>query len=336
MKQLFTLLATIVAFTSCTTKSGFVIEGNLAGAEGTIYLSTLEGKMPKIIDSTQIIDGLFTFEGNLAFPAFSSISTEQAGTVCYFFLEDNDQLQIVGDISERKSIKVIGGGAEDLYQNSYLPIRGELDKAEQFVIENNDNIVAAYVLFRELSYQLPVALLDSLSGQMSAQMQQSSYIKVLNERIVAMKRSEVGQKYIDIALPDTSGNVVKLSSLVEGGNYVFLDFWASWCPPCRAENPNVVKAFEQFSNRGFTVYGVSLDRENGADAWKKAINDDKLFWTNVSDLKFWDCEPAKMYGVNAIPSNFLISPDGVIIGKNLHGEQLITLLETTLNGETVK
>lgn len=134
---------------------------------------------------------------------------------------------------------------------------------------------------------------------------------------------ETGNIAPDIKLPTPNGSIVALSSL--RGKYVLIDFWASWCGPCRAENPNVVAAYNKFKDKNFTVYGVSLD--NNKEKWEQAIKDDGLVWTQVSDLKGWSNEAATIYSIRSIPSNLLIDPDGKIMAHNLRGEQLNEMLE---------
>ncbi len=134
------------------------------------------------------------------------------------------------------------------------------------------------------------------------------------------KKTGIGATALEFTQNDTLDIPVSLSSF--RGKYVLLDFWASWCGPCRAENPNLVKSFNHYKDKGFNVLSVSLDKPGNKDLWMKAIHDDKLTWTHVSDLAFWNNAVAKMYGINSVPSNFLIDPQGKIVGRNLRGEEL--------------
>ena len=141
------------------------------------------------------------------------------------------------------------------------------------------------------------------------------------------KTKWVGKQAPEISLPDTEGRNVKLSSF--RGKYVLVDFWASWCAPCRRENPNVVQAYKQFKNKNFTILGVSLDRQK--EPWEKAIVDDNLNWTHISDLKYWQSEIVPIYQVESIPFNVLVDPDGKVVAENLRGSALEQKLQQVLN-----
>lgn len=150
-------------------------------------------------------------------------------------------------------------------------------------------------------------------------------IKKANQQ--AQRTMWVGKQAPELSLPDTEGRYVKLSSFK--GKYVLVDFWASWCAPCRRENPNVVQAYNQYRNKNFTILGVSLDRQKAA--WEKAIVDDNLNWTHISDLKYWQSEAVAIYQVGTIPFNVLIDPEGKVIAENLRAEGLKQKLSEVLN-----
>jgi peroxiredoxin len=137
---------------------------------------------------------------------------------------------------------------------------------------------------------------------------------------IPQETSWVGKKAPEFSLPDANGNQIKLSSF--HGKYVLVDFWASWCSPCRMENPNVVKAWSKFKNKNFTILGVSLDRPGQKDNWLNAIKDDNLAWNHVSDLNYWNSEVVSLYKISGIPYNILVDPGGTIIGEKLFGTQL--------------
>ncbi len=148
--------------------------------------------------------------------------------------------------------------------------------------------------------------------------------KAYGELLEKVKAVSIGATAPEFTQNDPEGNPIALSSF--RGKYVLIDFWASWCGPCRAENPHVVKAYNEYKDKNFTILGVSLDQPNAKDKWLKAIADDGLTWPQVSDLKFWKNEAAALYAVRAIPQNFLLDPEGKIIAKNLRGDALAAKL----------
>jgi peroxiredoxin len=195
-----------------------------------------------------------------------------------------------------------------------------------FIKAHPDYIASAEALKDAVGY-LPddIRIYDKLFNGLSKDVQKSAAGVSLKKNIDAFMTVRIGAEAPLFTSPDTAGNAINLKDF--RGKYVLLDFWASWCGPCREENPNVVKAYAQFKDKNFTVLGVSLDQKNKHDAWVKAINDDGLVWNHVSDLKFWDNDVAKLYAIRSIPQNFLIDPKGRIVGANLRGEELFKKLE---------
>ena len=180
------------------------------------------------------------------------------------------------------------------------------------------SIVAAYEIFNNFSYNSRLGQLDSLYKLLDTNVRVTYFGKELENIIEKTKLTAIGNPAPEFTSNDAGGKAVSLSSF--RGKYVLIDFWASWCGPCRLENPNVVKAFRKFHDKGFDIFGVSLDETK--PEWLQAIKKDGLNWTQVADLKGWKADAVTLYGVNGIPMNYLLDKNGIIVAKGLRGEAL--------------
>ena len=195
------------------------------------------------------------------------------------------------------------------------------------IAKNITNLVGVHLL-KNNYYYLEVDELDPLMPQIPAEFANDEVIIKIKGNVEKMKATAVGQKFTDFEMATPDGKPVKLSDYVGKGKVVLIDFWASWCGPCRREMPNLVEAYAQYKNKGFEIVGVSLDQSG--EAWKDAIEKLNITWPQMSDLKYWNSEGAQLYAVSSIPHTVLIDGEGTIIARGLHGEELQTKLAEVL------
>ncbi len=190
----------------------------------------------------------------------------------------------------------------------------------EFVKAHPGSYVSAYEIIDMYSYNPDVQKFDSAFLILDSAIKASSIGQRLAGRLAIAKKTDINQIAPDFTMDDVNGKPVTLSSL--RGKYLLIDFWASWCGPCRRENPNLVKTYKTYNKKGFEIVGVSFDEPGDRVKWEGAIKKDKLTWLQLSDLKGWECEAGKLYGISGIPMNFLLDPQGKIVAKGLRGEDL--------------
>lgn len=290
--------------------------------EGTIYLQKFNNKIFNPIDSAKIINGNFEFKSSIVLPELYGLTLNKERTPFYVFLDNNPIVIELDTTTYYKNTKVQGSIPHTRYED--FKTRSSALKIEDFIKEDPSSIVTAYVLYRNFSYRLsPVKIRENIQT-LDASLQNTQYVKILAKLANTMETVLPGNIAPDFVSTTPEGISKRFSDQI-GKNYILLDFWAAWCGPCRRDNPNVVAAYQKYKDRGFTVYGVSLDKDK--ESWVKAIEEDELDWHQVSDLKFWNSDAAALYGVRSIPSNFLIDLNGEIIARDIKGDELQEKLE---------
>lgn len=219
----------------------------------------------------------------------------------------------------------------DLEKRARLIEQEILDTKLSYAKQNPDKHMALMALNSTLAPGFDAVAMEKIFLSLNPELRETYFGKQVGLRIATFKKTQEGVEAADFSQPDVNGKMVKLSDY--RGKYVLIDFWASWCAPCRRENPNLVKAYDKYRSKGFEILGVSLDKAADKAKWIKAIADDQLTWTQVGDMKGWENEAAVNYEVKAIPMNFLIDPSGKIIAKELRGEALDAKLKQLFEGK---
>lgn len=316
-KNIFFMLMGGLLALSCTDKNNLRVSGTVEGVDsGTIYLQKFVNKMYDVIDSTSIKEGKFQFARRAEIPEIYGLTLDTTLSSYMLFLDDNPAIVSFDTAQRYKNTVVSGSVLQDLFTEYKQQRKVQID---EFISEHPASLVSAYALYRDFSYRLTTDEILSNIALLDSSLWNTQYVKVLNELVKTLEVVKLGNPAPDFTLNTPDGIPVPLSAKI-GNGYLLIDFWAAWCGPCRQENPYVVAAYNKYKEKGFDIISVSLDYSK--EAWEKAILKDSLTWTHVSDLKYWNSEVAQLYGVRAIPSNYLIDKEGIIIEKNLRGENL--------------
>jgi peroxiredoxin len=313
------LVGLVLAASACqNTSTTCHVEGEISHVDsGVIYLKSCVDKTYEVIDSAQITNGKFEFVIPSAESLPYGVSTLRNSRRPLVFFTDKGNLKVNVD-EDRQSILVTGSKVHDVYAENLPLIREKGYSVDSLIQAHPDSPVPAFLLMREFSWQLSYEQLKEARSHFDAKMNGTVFLNQVDSLIDKLSHLQPGQVAPDFALADSLGNEVKLSDF--RGHYTLVDFWASWCPDCRKENPNVVEAYTRFHDKGLEILGVSLDRER--DPWLNAIAKDGLTWTHVTDLQSWKSPVAELYAIRWIPTSYLLDPDGRVISVGLEGEEL--------------
>ncbi len=348
---------------------GYTVTGTFNNAENQIvYLEELAPEKAIVIDTGVIDDeGKLQLQGYISEPGIYRLNIDKEGSI--LLILENEEIEVIADVNDLKNYEINNspGSTQLKLLMAQLESSGkeleQLTKSYQSTIaqdSENDSLIKVI----ENQYKVKIAefkshtnaVIDSpahplilvfasgtlnpeqdydklqqIKNTLNKEIPNSKYTKDFDKKVNKSKPLRVGDVAPNINLPGPNGNNLELSSLK--GNIVLLDFWASWCKPCRVENPNIVALYNKYNKEGFTIYSVSLDKNK--DQWLKAIAEDHLLWENhVSELKAWDTEGIKAYQINSIPTTYLLDTNGVIVGKNLRGRELENVISEQLNKES--
>ncbi|QGY46260.1 redoxin domain-containing protein [Maribellus comscasis] len=354
MKKLWILVLGGVIF-ACTQQKGFEITVDIGGAEGQMLLEQRGTDAWISVDTADVVDGVAVLKGEVERPGDYYLSILGQRNKMLIFVE-NSKMTVTGAVDSLDNVLVTGSKTHDEYKgidnqikelsNEYMALyqqsreslmQRDTAKAEELMdkvneiyesanqlqedfIKNNPGSYVTPYFISNVQYSKDLDELVEMVDALDPKLDSVPGIIRLKERIDKLKTVAVGQVAPDFTQNDPDGNPVRFSDVYSQNELTLLDFWAAWCGPCRAENPNVVSVYNSYKDEGFSVFGVSLDRTK--EDWQKAIKDDGLTWQHVSDLSYWQNSAAQLYAVNSIPSSLLVDKNGKIIAKNKRGEEL--------------
>jgi peroxiredoxin len=364
MKRSIYLVFVVLIMASCSSKPHYTVKGRIDGSDSIkFYLQKRDSGKPVTIDSAISKKGSFIMKrGSIDYPQLVMLTAGSTRKRIPFYLE-NSEITITGNLDSLYKARVTGSKTQDEYNSLLLAnkslsekysktfqeyqvsvksanperlaqltkqadsIQKEMIKLQKDFVRNNPASYVTPAILSSLSYDMEPEELESFINNLDSAVTAVPLVATIKERLEAMKTVAVGKKAPLFTMSDVNGNPVSLSSKI-GTKLLLLDFWAAWCRPCREENPNLVKVYKEYHNKGFDVISVSLDRSR--EDWLKAIKADKLAWTQVSDMKYKGNAAAQLYLVNSIPANFLLDDTGTIIGKNLIGDDLYKKVKEVL------
>lgn len=323
--RIVSLLLIVLALTACQqrkTENVYEISGTVpAGVTGRVYLQEYKDRKYANVDSTEITDGKFTFTGSVAEPKVYALSLAQQRAQVFL---DNHPMQV--DLSDGWEITSLKGSADAEMFHKILPqsIKGTLNP-DSLLRLNPASPAAVYFLNRSI-YRYDYEELKTIRESLSDSLNNHSYVKEIDDNLRSLENVQPGKPAPDFTLATPDGDTLSLSSL--RGQYVLVDFWASWCPDCRKANPLLVELYNEFKQKNFTILSLSIDEDR--ERWLAAIEKDGLTWPQVISEGGWNSEIATAYAIRWLPTSFLIDSTGIIISKSIHTQETIDTVKEIL------